>query len=156
MKPTDFSYYLSIFLTSYLAGLRNLSSNTIKSYRDTFVLLLEFIKDNHGVSPEKVTIKYVDKIIIEEFLGWLESSRNNVISTRNQRLAGIHAFFRYLQGEKPEYLFHCQKILAIPVKRSPQASNWIFIRRSNEDNLEDAGHFEIMGTQRLDSAKYFI
>jgi len=120
MKPTDFSYYLSIFLTSYLAGLRNLSSNTIKSYRDTFVLLLEFIKDNHSVSPEKVTIKYVDKIIIEEFLGWLESSRNNCISTRNQRLAGIHAFFRYLQGEKPEYLFHCQKILAIPVKRSPK------------------------------------
>jgi site-specific recombinase XerD len=109
-----------MFLTSYMAGLRNLSFNTIKSYRDTFVLLLDFIKHSHEISPEKITIKFLDKNIIEEFLRWLETSRNNAISTRNQRLAGIHAFFRYLQGEKPEYLFHCQKILSIPIKRTPK------------------------------------
>src|SRR4030043_246998 len=120
MKPTDFPYFLSIFLTNYMAGQRNLSSNTIKSYRDTFVLLLEFIKLNHGISPEKIMIKYIDKNIIEKFLNWLETSRNNGISTRNQRLAGIHAFFRYLQGEKPDYLFHCQRILSIPIKKAPK------------------------------------
>ena len=120
MKPTDFSYFLSMFLTNYMAGLRNLSSNTIKSYRDTFVLLLEFIKLNHGITPEKITIEYIDKNIIEEFLRWLEASRNNSISTRNQRLAGIHAFFRYLQGEKPDHLFQYQNILAIPIKKAPK------------------------------------
>ena len=120
MKKNDFPYFLSMFLTGYMAGLRNLSSNTIKSYRDTFVILLEFLKLNHGISPEKITTKYIDKNIIEEFLIWLETSRNNSISTRNQRLAGIHAFFRYLQGEEPEYLFHCQRILAIPIKKAPK------------------------------------
>jgi integrase/recombinase XerD len=120
MKPTDFSYYLSDFLTGYLAGQRNLSTNTIKSYRDTFVLLLEFIRDNHGLSPEKASIKQIDKTMIEEFLQWLEASRNNSISTRNQRLAAIHAFFRYLQSQKPEYLFHSQKILSIPLKKAPK------------------------------------
>ena len=120
MKPTDFSYYLSDFLTGYLAGQRNLSINTIKSYRDTFVLLLEFIRDNHGLSPEKASIKQIDKTMIEEFLQWLEASRNNSISTRNQRLAAIHAFFRYLQSQKPEYLFHSQRILSIPLKKAPK------------------------------------
>jgi len=42
MKPTDFSYHLSKFITDYLAGQRNLSTNTIKSYRDTFKLLFGF------------------------------------------------------------------------------------------------------------------
>lgn len=120
MKPTDFSYYLSDFLTGYLAGQRNLSTNTIKSYRDTFVLLLEFLRDDHGLSPEKVGIQQLDKTLIEEFLQWLEATRGNGISTRNQRLAAIHAFFRYLQSQKPEYLFHSQKILSIPVKRAPK------------------------------------
>jgi len=41
-----------------------------------------------------------------------------MISTRNQRLAAIHAFFRYLQGENPDHLFHCQKVLSIPFKRN--------------------------------------
>lgn len=120
MKPTDFSYYLSEFLTGYLAGQRNLSINTIKSYRDTFILLLEYIRENYRISPEKVTIKQIDNTLVEKFLLWLETARNNGISTRNQRLAAVHAFFRYLQSQKPEYLFHSQKILSIPLKRSPK------------------------------------
>ena len=120
MKPTDFSYYLSDFLTKYLSGQRNLSINSIKSYRDTFVFLLDFIREAYQISPEKVTISKVDKSMIEEFLLWLENSRNNSIATRNQRLAAIHAYFRYLQGQKPEYMFHSQRILSIPTKKAPQ------------------------------------
>ena len=118
MKPTDFSYHLSNYLTRYLSGQRNLSTNTIKSYRDTFVILLEFMKECHQLKPEKVSIKKIDKPVVESFLQWLENTRNNSISTRNQRLAAIHAFFRYLQGENPDHLFHCQKVLSIPFKRN--------------------------------------
>jgi site-specific recombinase XerD len=120
MRPTDFSYYLSDFLTAYLSGQRNLSTNTIKSYRDTFVFLLDYIKEKRQISPEKVSIAQIDKLMIEGFLIWLECSRNNSIATRNQRLAAIHAFFRYLQSQKPEYMFHSQKILSIPIKKAPQ------------------------------------
>ena len=120
MKPTDFSYYLSDFLTNYLSGQRNLSQNTIRSYRDTFVFLFDFIKEVHQISPEKVIISKLDKSMVEEFLLWLESSRKNSIATRNQRLAAIHAFFRYLQGQKPEYMFHSQRVLSIPTKKASQ------------------------------------
>ena len=120
MKPTDFAYHLSTFLTSYMTGQRNLSKNTIKTYRDAFVLLLEYFKTEKAVPPEKLTIRLVDKSAIDEFLTWLENVRENGISTRNQRLAAIHAFFKYLQSETPEHLFHCQKILSIPFKRTPQ------------------------------------
>ncbi len=120
MKPTDFSYYLSDFLTGYLAGQRNLSTNTIKSYRDTYVLLLEYIRGNYQLAPEKVNIKQIDKTLVEGFLQWIETTRKDSISTRNQRLAAVHAFFRYLQSQKPEFLFHSQKILSIPLKKSPK------------------------------------
>jgi len=118
MKPTDFAIYLSKFLTAYLAGQRNLSKNTIKSYRDTFSLLLNFISEIKGIAPEKVNINTISKELIEEFLLWIENGRGCSISSRNQRLAAVHAFFRYLQCEKPEHIFQCQQIISIPVKKA--------------------------------------
>jgi len=120
MKPTDFAYYLSNFLSTYLAGQRNLSKNTIQSYRDTFSLMLRYFSDIKGIMPENITISMVSKEFVEEFLLWLESERNYGISSRNQRLAGIHAFFRYLQFEKPEFMHNCQRIISIPLKKAPK------------------------------------
>lgn len=118
MKPTDFGYCLSNYLTIYLPGQKNLSTNTIKSYRDTYKLLLSFMKMECSISPERLTIKSFDRNSIFNFLLWLERERGNSISTRNQRLAAIHALFRYIQGEMPEQLLLCQRILAMPFKRA--------------------------------------
>jgi site-specific recombinase XerD len=120
MKPTDFAYYLSNFLTTYLAGQRNLSPNTIQSYRDTFSLLLKFSAETKSISAERINISTVDKDLVEEFLLWLETDRRCGISSRNQRLAAIHAFFRYLQCEKPEFMLHCQRVISIPFKKAPK------------------------------------
>jgi site-specific recombinase XerD len=120
MNPTDFAYYLSNFLTTYLAGQRNLSRNTIQSYRDTFSLLLRYFSDSKNMAPEKISVNIVCKESVEEFLLWLEKERECGISSRNQRLAAIHAFFRYLQSEKPEHMHHCQRILSIPFKKAPK------------------------------------
>lgn len=121
MKPTDFGYCLSNYLTIYLPGQKNLSTNTIKSYRDTYKLLLSYMKMECSVSPERLTINSFDRDSIDNFLLWLDSERGNSISTRNQRLAAIHALFRYIQGEMPEHLLLCQRILAMPFKRTEKA-----------------------------------
>ncbi len=42
MRQTDFARTLTRFLSEYLPGQRNVSTNTIKSYRDTFKQLLIF------------------------------------------------------------------------------------------------------------------
>jgi len=122
MKPTDFAYHLTNYLGSFLPGQQGLSPNTVKSYRDTFSLLLKYCKEESGIKPEKLTVNLLDASIIEGFLDWLESERSCGISTRNQRLAAIHAFFRYLQIEAPDNLLLYQRILAIKFKRSPTSS----------------------------------
>ena len=43
-KPTDFARSLADYFTNYMAGQRNLSVNTIRSYRDTFCLLLTYLE----------------------------------------------------------------------------------------------------------------
>ena len=101
MKPTDFAYSLSSYLSKYLPGEVGVSSNTIKSYRDTFSILLKYCAKEKGLPPEKLTLCQLDKALVEDFLLWIETKRNCCISTRNQRLAAIHAFYKYLQMEQP-------------------------------------------------------
>jgi len=121
MKPTDFAGYLTSFFSEYLPGERNLSANTISAYRYTFRLLLVFCRDVCGIPPEKLTIKLLDDKIIIRFLDWIQSERGCAIVTRNQRLAAIHTFFRYVQTREPAHLLTCQQILQIPFKKHQRA-----------------------------------
>lgn len=118
MKPTDFAYHLTTYLSKYLPGKAGISRNTILSYRDTFSLLLHFCSEEKAMAIEKITLKTLTTDLIHEFLTWLETQRGCAVSTRNQRLSAIHSFFRYLQLEEPGHLFMCQQILAISMKRT--------------------------------------
>lgn len=120
MKQTDFAKTLTRYMTDFLPGQRNVSPNTILSYRDTFKQYLTFMQEEQRIRPERISLASTTALSIKDFLQWLETSRNVCISTRNQRLAAIHSFFRYAQTENPEILFESQKILGIPFKRKQQ------------------------------------
>jgi integrase/recombinase XerD len=119
-KPTDFAYCLTRYLSIYLPGTIGASPNTISSYKDTFKLFLIFASESKKVKPEKITLDTISKGFVINFLDWIENERNCSIQTRNQRLTAFHAFFRYVQIEKPEYLLKCQEILEIRKKKGKQ------------------------------------
>lgn len=119
MKAADFPITLGNFLSVYLPAQRNFSKNTISSYCDTFKLLLRYAK-TCGLSPERITLKQLDRQWLLSFLNWLEMERRSSVSTINQRLACLHSFFRYVLGERPELALECQKILGIVMRRTPK------------------------------------
>src|SRR5699024_9871294 len=117
MKQTDFARTLTRFLSDYLPSQRNVSTNTIKAYRDTFKQVLMFFDLEFNIKPEHLTFEIIKAEKIKAFLVWLEKTRNVTINTRNQRLAAIHSFFLYTQSENPENILECQRILGIPFKK---------------------------------------
>ncbi|PCJ96307.1 MAG: integrase [Flavobacteriaceae bacterium] len=122
MRPTDFSKYISDFIVRYLPDERGASVNTITAYRDTFVLLLDFIEKEKLLKVEKLTLAKIRKETIIEFLDWIQKERKCSGSTRNMRLAAIHSFYRYLQYESLDNLHECQKILSIRSKKTRKES----------------------------------
>ena len=122
MKPTDFSEYISDFISRYLPNEKGASANTIAAYRDTFVLLLNFTEKEKQVKIEKLTLDKITKETIIEFLDWIQRERKCSNSTRNARLAAIHSFYRYLQYESMDYLHECQKILSVRFKKTKKES----------------------------------
>ncbi len=97
---------------------KKVSKNTICSYRDTFKILIKYYQEIKNIPVERLTIDALSSEQLLDFLEWLEVNRKCSISTRNQRLAAIHSFFRYVQAEEPAGIFNFQKIVAIPIKRA--------------------------------------
>lgn len=122
MKTTDFAHCLSSYLAMYLPGQVGLSENTIMAYRDTFKLVLLFAEKKRQLRPEKITLENFNIDFILDFLSWLERERGNSIATRNQRLAALRAFARYVRTRYPEYLLETQKIINLKAKRKPTPS----------------------------------
>ena len=115
---TNFAKYISRFLSEYLPRQRNMSPNTIASYRDAFVQLICYMKDVRGVKVEKLTLENLTKECILDFLSWVQQERGCGAATRNYRLAAIHSFISYLQYEEIEHLEQWQKILSIKALKS--------------------------------------
>ena len=117
---TDFALSLRRFLTDHMAGLRGCSPNTISSYRDTFKLLICYLRDERSIQPERLTLELIDVDTITGFIAWLRSDRHNSASTCNQRLAAISSFFTWLQSQDPARMACCQDIIQIPSSKHDQ------------------------------------
>jgi integrase/recombinase XerD len=111
--------WLSKFLTDHLAGERDLSPQTIASYRDAIKLLLTWFRDEQGIPPEELRLSDLDRTRVLAFLDWLQSERGNAAATRNQRLAVIKSFVRYTAVERPEFLDQATQIIAVRQKKAP-------------------------------------
>ena len=119
---TDFAKYLTRFFTEYLVGERGASSHTIRSYRDTFTLALTYMDKVRGKAADRLTLNHFNRETVLDFLDWLQKNRKCGNTTRNQRLAALHSFFKYMQYEDVKRLGQWQEILSIKVKRQGKRS----------------------------------
>ena len=108
---------LEAFFMDRLMSQRQVSSNTIASYRDTFCLLFGFAEQRMQKAPSALTINDLDAPFIGAFLEHLEKERGNTARSRNVRLAAIHSFFKYVALQDPAHSAVAQRVLAMPTKR---------------------------------------
>jgi site-specific recombinase XerD len=105
------------YFTERLMRQRNVSPNTIASYRDTFRLLFTFAQVRLHKVPSALALDDLDAPFISAFLENLEHKRGAGVRTRNLRLTAIRSFFRFVSFEEPACSAHIQRVLAIPSKR---------------------------------------
>lgn len=113
----NFSYYLSKFLGEYLVVERNLSSNTVKSYKKTFQIFVNYLVNIKKLPLNKITFENISRDILSDFLYYLEEERKNTIRSRNQRLACIKSFYKYCMIYEVENMENIRKILTIRSKK---------------------------------------
>lgn len=117
-SPNTLARSLRQFFSDYLPAIRSLSPHTLQSYRDTLVLLRRFVAQAQQLDPVRLTLTDLLPADGLAFLKHLETERHNQTSTRNVRLAALHACFRQVATSCPEHLEQAQRILRIPMKRA--------------------------------------
>jgi integrase/recombinase XerD len=108
---------LQAFFTDRLIAQRHVSPHTIRAYRDTMRLLLEFAQRRLRTPAAQLDLAALDAELISAFLDYLEHERNNTIGTRNARLAAIRSLYTFASLSHPEHAALIARVLAIPPKR---------------------------------------
>jgi len=116
--PDKLGPWVRRFLLEHLVGERNLARNTQHSYRDTLALLIPFLAAHVHAPIDQLDLDHVTAERVREFLQDLEQTRGCGVTTRNQRLAVIHALAHFIGRHRPEYIEWCGQIRAIPFKRA--------------------------------------
>ncbi|HQR80676.1 MAG TPA: tyrosine-type recombinase/integrase [Actinomycetota bacterium] len=120
------------FFIDHLVTVKGLRPASVRSYRDTIRLLLGFVaQDNHS-RITKLTVGDMTFERVVGFLRYLQDERGNHVHTRNQRLAAVHTLFDYIAAREPEMLAECQRVRAIPMKRSAPARTHYLERDETE------------------------
>ncbi len=119
MTDQSLSSVVHGYFLTYLPRDKGLRPSTIRSYRDSLRLFLIFVAGANRRGVSELDLAHLDYPAAQAFLHNLEAERGNAVSTRNQRLAALHAFYEYLGRTVPEMLPSCTKVAAIPMKRCP-------------------------------------
>jgi site-specific recombinase XerD len=110
------------FLLEHLVADLNLARNTQASYRDALTLLLPFVAKQQGHAIDLLETEQLAPDVVRRFLAHVEDERHCSVSTRNQRLAAIHAFARFIGTRSPEHLAWCAELTAIPFKKAAKGT----------------------------------
>lgn len=132
-KKSLFFQFIREFLTKYLPLQKAASPNTVKAYKDTLNLFLDYLNEQQGIALRNIDFPVITKTTVESFLEWLETDKNYSVSSRNQRLSGLKSFCRYAAGRDKTLAGHYQELSEIPKKKQTKGHEIEFF---NENALQ--------------------
>jgi site-specific recombinase XerD len=109
------------FFEDHLKVQKGLRPGSIKSYRDTIKLFLPFVARACRKPVTGLSLTDLSSQRVLEFLQMIEVQRHNKPQTRNQRLAALHTFYRFVATHHCEMLAEAERVEAIPNKHTSPA-----------------------------------
>ena len=110
--------HIGIFLGNYAPVYMTGSQNTLKSYRTSLSLYLEFL-DEKSIRVSDLRWEHFCKTWIEQWTEWLKESRNCGNASCNVRLGSLRIFLKYVGEHEPELLYLYQEASTIRTHTLP-------------------------------------
>ena len=128
-RKITFISVLEDYFETYLPYSRGLSNNTINSYKQSFLLLFQFMSENKAIQAGNIKFSDLSYETLLEFFGWLETDRHCKATTRNQRLSALSAFSEYAQNRDFDAASVFRSaIVKVPIKRYISRQRAVFTR----------------------------
>ena len=110
---------LQRYFTDYAHTQRDLSPNTIASYRDTWRQLIKHTTGTRGIAADRIDLAVIDTDLVTSFLEHLTTTRHNSTATCNARLTAIRAVLAQALPDHPEHADTITRVLAMRSRRRP-------------------------------------
>jgi site-specific recombinase XerD len=119
MKGNELTQFVQTFFQSHLPVERNLSTHTIKAYRDTIKLYLKYLASSKKRKIQQLTLEDMNAKSVMSFVEDCGVNRGNAVKTTNQRLAVLKSFFTYLLNVDPTRANQYERIFHMKSRRVP-------------------------------------
>ena len=153
-NDNNFQTLIQKFFLQWLMTQRNVSPETVKSYRDTFRIFIKYLGDTHKIKPSAMTITCLEAEYILGFLDSLEKVRGNQPKTINARLSAINSFLRFLSFEIPEYSGLLSRSLMIPYRKEDKRQMDFLTKEEYQALVDACNPFSTLG--RRDQLMLFL
>jgi integrase/recombinase XerD len=117
---------LFTFFTDHLQMQKGLRPASVHSYRDTLKLFLQFVACELRQPVSRLSLEVLESDRVLAFLRDLEQQRHNHVRSRNQRLAALRTFYRFVASRHPTMLLHAERVERIAIKRAPVSETHCF------------------------------
>lgn len=98
-NASDLWLYARSFLHIYLPKIRNLSQNTIASYKQSMTYYIDYLKNQMGIERQDVTFECLSRKYVKNYLVWMNEVQNLAVKTCNLRLTALKSFVEYCADE---------------------------------------------------------
>lgn len=106
------------FFLEWMGRDRNLSGNTIASYRDAFSLFFRWLQEARGIDPADAIMADLSAANVNDFLVYLAEGRGCSAKTVNCRLAAFWSFAGYAMRKAPQHIGQLAEISKIPSRKA--------------------------------------
>ena len=110
MKLSTLQSLVQLFFEKHLPIERHASRNTILAYRDALRLFLQHAAKRFRRDVDQLDHRALEVEVVRSFLESLQKDRRCGPRSRNQRLAALKSFARYVASIAPEHLERCRRI----------------------------------------------
>lgn len=96
LEAYEIAHYIHEYLASYCLLSKTVSEHTIKSYKDTLTLYLDFLEIKRNITVHTITYENFNGNTIDDWIEWLMCERKCLPQSVNVRLCSLRAFLNYL------------------------------------------------------------
>lgn len=118
-EAINITKYINKYLNEYIQHCKSTSVCTLKSYRDSLRLYLEYLEIT-GINLSNLSYECFNTKNIENWLIYLKDSRNNTNQTINLRLTSLKVFLEFLGKQDISLLYIYTEACTISKRKTPK------------------------------------
>lgn len=119
-EALQISNYINKFLNDYCPENKTVSNHTIKSYKESLKLYLDFLETKKEISFYQLKYDCFKATNIEEWLVWLMKERGCKPQTSNVRLSSLKAFLDYMRIQDISLNYLMVEAMLIKKRKTPK------------------------------------